>query len=497
MLVLVQIENPTTIPPACNLRWMISITRPHLAGDEASKTATMKGISNLLDSDMEESPSFIDENSLLSSDSETATAPATKPSTTQGKKGKKRERVTMPKSKSRIQKNSPPAARKTAAKKTATTKRKALEEHVNGQVSAGVNDLDESETDTEQPAAKPKRKGAAPSKRQATKKAAQREDLEDDQTEDADQTPVAVARSRHAAERAQKNTTKVGRKPAATSKSKATKPSAPSAIPESPPEPTTLVDDDKMEDIIPTDTEPLAAQPKKTTREPSRVRQESKLFRHRAGSASDPERDPNLRRKLGDMTRRFESIDLKYRNLKEVGINEANSNVEKLRKQCDAAVQASNELVASLKKELATQSPLAQEARRLKKQVQNQEAEAIKLRETTAELSAALTTAQNEIKTLQAKLAAAQTSSSSTMEKSHRRTPGSAIKPDGRSRAMMVGGAEIAQAAQTAQLKEDLYSDLTGLIVRSAKRTDDGDTYDCIQTGRNGSKCLSHCSDQS
>ena len=53
----------------------------------------------------------------------------------------------------------------------------------------------------------------------------------------------------------------------------------------------------------------------------------------------------------------------------------------------------------------------------------------------------------------------------------------------------MVGSAEAAYAAQVAQLKEDLYSDLTGLILRGVERKDESDIYDCIQTGRNGSKC--------
>lgn len=64
----------------------------------------------------------------------------------------------------------------------------------------------------------------------------------------------------------------------------------------------------------------------------------------RAGSASDTERqggDPALRRKLGDMTRKFENVDLKYRTLRDVGILEANASVEKWRKQCD--VQAAGE----------------------------------------------------------------------------------------------------------------------------------------------------------
>ena len=51
-----------------------------------------------------------------------------------------------------------------------------------------------------------------------------------------------------------------------------------------------------------------------------------------------------------------------------------------------------------------------------------------------------------------------------------------------------MGSAEAAHAAQVAQLKEDLYSDLTGLILRSVEMGSEADVYDCIQTGRNGSK---------
>lgn len=45
------------------------------------------------------------------------------------------------------------------------------------------------------------------------------------------------------------------------------------------------------------------------------------------------------------------------------------------------------------------------------------------------------------------------------------------------------------QATQTAKMKENLYSDLTGLVVTGIKRDGPEDVYDCIQTGRNGSKC--------
>lgn len=51
----------------------------------------------------------------------------------------------------------------------------------------------------------------------------------------------------------------------------------------------------------------------------------------------DPaESDATLRRKLGDMTKRYEGLETKYRNLREVAVVEANANAEKLRKQCEA-----------------------------------------------------------------------------------------------------------------------------------------------------------------
>ena len=52
----------------------------------------------------------------------------------------------------------------------------------------------------------------------------------------------------------------------------------------------------------------------------------------------------------------------------------------------------------------------------------------------------------------------------------------------------MVGSAEAALVAQAAQLKEDLYRDLTGLLIMNVTRDPEDDVFDCIQTGRNGSK---------
>lgn len=48
------------------------------------------------------------------------------------------------------------------------------------------------------------------------------------------------------------------------------------------------------------------------------------------------ENEAVLRRKLGDVTNKLENAENKYRSLREVGIVEANANMENLRKQCEA-----------------------------------------------------------------------------------------------------------------------------------------------------------------
>ena len=136
---------------------------------------------------------------------------------------------------------------------------------------------------------------------------------------------------------------------------------------------------------------------------------------------------------------------------------------------------------------MATQKALAQESRSLQRQIATKDSDVAKAQALATQLSASLSEAQNENKALQAKLANAR-SASAAVESVHAKTPGSAIKGKGQSRTIMVGSAEAAQAAQVAQLKEDLYSDLTGLILRGVERGEDSDVYDCIQTGRNGSK---------
>ncbi|KAJ9635869.1 hypothetical protein H2199_008222 [Coniosporium tulheliwenetii] len=267
-------------------------------------------------------------------------------------------------------------------------------------------------------------------------------------------------------------------------------------IPETQPEPmdiepTVLAMEDEVDEV----DEVAAPTPRPIARTANRALSASKQrpapgAHRRAGSASDTERDrggsdPALRRKLGDMTKKFENLDMKYRNLREVGTKDAESNFEKLKRTSDERCKAQEELIASLKRELATQRSLASETRSLSAQVQTLSSENARLESENEDLIKSLQAAQNECKTLSTKLAAQRTASTNVQSVDAPKVPGSAVKNNAQ-RTVMVGSAEAAKEAQIRKLKEELYGDLTGLIIQGVKRQEGEDVYNCIQTGRNG-----------
>lgn len=122
---------------------------------------------------------------------------------------------------------------------------------------------------------------------------------------------------------------------------------------------------------------------------------------------------------------------------------------------------------------------MAKEGQQNKKKLEEMEAKVVGL-------TASLAEARQEVKTLSTKLAASRSAEAAATAVTTK-VPGSAIK-GGTAAARAIATAST-EAAQKAQLKEDLYGDLTGLIVRVVKRDSAGQTFDCIQTGRNGSEC--------
>ncbi|KAM0438875.1 hypothetical protein ACHAPT_001636 [Fusarium lateritium] len=187
----------------------------------------------------------------------------------------------------------------------------------------------------------------------------------------------------------------------------------------------------------------------------------------------------SLRRRLGELSKKYESLDMRHRDLREVGVKEAERNFERLKKQAEERTVAANLLIAELKAELATQTSLAGEGEQLRQQLEESEAKAENLEATIEDLNDSLSEAKTEIKTLSTKLAAVRSGDVNS------RVPGSAMKAGGL--ASRTAQAEAAHAAQaSAQAKEDLYADLTDLIMRGVRQEEREDVFDCIQTGRNG-----------
>ena len=93
-------------------------------------------------------------------------------------------------------------------------------------------------------------------------------------------------------------------------------------------------EDDEDEDAIPQSV----FRRTNNARSASHQRQ-APIARRRADSASDTERgenDPTTRKKLGEMTKKFDSLELKYRRLRETGIKEADANFAKYKAQSQA-----------------------------------------------------------------------------------------------------------------------------------------------------------------
>ncbi|KAI5198043.1 hypothetical protein E4T39_07014 [Aureobasidium subglaciale] len=299
-------------------------------------------------------------------------------------------------------------------------------------------------------------------------------------------------------------------KPVAKTKPKAKRAPSPEpapVIPETQPEPTEIEqsiaeDEEPPADLMDIDREPSPPPPPPK----SRSRQRSASIQRQAApgavysrarstsrqpgtysrgrSASDTERriaDAEAGRRLTDMTKRYEEIRMKYDSLTELGPKAAEANFERLKKATDQKAKDANDLIASLKKELAelrkTSSSTIADSAKLQSQVSSLTSENEKLKDDAKATHQSLTESQNECKALTAKLEAARKTNSE-------KVPGSAIKKIEHGKSAL-GGASAETVKENA-LKEELYRDLTGLIITSVKRRDGEDEYSCIQTGRNG-----------
>jgi uncharacterized coiled-coil DUF342 family protein len=131
-----------------------------------------------------------------------------------------------------------------------------------------------------------------------------------------------------------------------------------------------------------------------------------------------------------------------------------------------------------LKKQLSCQDNISADAKALRRELEAIRAESARQAKEIKSLTSSLQESQNECKVLSAKLTAARAQSEPPTSK----VINSTTKARGTTPAAHNSVADR-------QLREELLSDLTGLIVRKIEKGDDGElSYDCLQTGKNGSK---------
>jgi len=310
------------------------------------KAKAIASLSGMIDSDMEE-PSDVD--MMPTPDSNQENAEPAKKAPGRPKATAAKGRKTKPASR-RLSGGPKP---KVAAKKKASTKRAPLKEQTNEEKTEEIEEVDEfmdeipdtinkpeaavSEEEADelvQTKKQPAKRGRAAAKAKQPPKNDPVEHLKIVENDgEFEYTPTAAKQSKLAS-----------KKPAAGKRQASAEPKPfEKVIPETQP--------------IPVESDSSALQeaeeeeiPQSVYRQSNLTRASSKqvqpqVARRRGGSASDTERggtDPALRRKLGEMTKKFENLDLKYRNLREVGIKEAEANFEKLKTQSEERTKGTN-----------------------------------------------------------------------------------------------------------------------------------------------------------
>jgi hypothetical protein len=226
---------------------------------------------------------------------------------------------------------------KTTTKKAPAKPGRKAAERKNGADSDAeeADELDEDDITEAAEPAKPAKRGRPPKAKKAQ-----------EEEEPAEEEPAPAKRGRKAVA-AKEPVAKKEPKPKTTAKSRNAKRGAESeaepeafTIPETQAEP----EDDPMdiEDSVEVEEIPESmpppprpsARPSARRTAASRTRQPSAGAR-RAGSVSDTERDPAMRRKVGDLTKKLEAMTAKYETLKDVATSGKESNFEQLRKRTE------------------------------------------------------------------------------------------------------------------------------------------------------------------
>ncbi|KAM0510741.1 hypothetical protein ACHAPE_010590 [Trichoderma viride] len=164
--------------------------------------------------------------------------------------------------------------------------------------------------------------------------------------------------------------------------------------------------------------------------------------------------DGDIQQELAEAHQKYSILEKRFHDLHEIAAKKAEENFELLKAKTSENTRVADEFIAELKEEIAELTQQSQQMEQLQADVSAKMTNIETIQTELAEADQRLAQAKAENKALYLKLAANRT-----------------------------GPGENKPVAQT---KEELYADLTGLIVRDVRRVDKEDVFDCIQTGRNG-----------
>lgn len=166
---------------------------------------------------------------------------------------------------------------------------------------------------------------------------------------------------------------------------------------------------------------------------------------------------------------------------------DAEKTLEAFKKKTDDALKDAEKVINVLQEDLNRQRLLANESRALKKVIKTKDAEIAKYQGKIAELNKMVQASQKDNQVLMAKLTAAQSKT----------VPGSAVKGSNAiGRGVLQGpksGSVAVDDSWTARVKEELYGDLTNLIIMGVKKESETRSFDCLQTGTNGTLHFKLC----
>lgn len=315
------------------------------------KAKPVASLSGLMDTDMEDDTVNMEADAFPTPDSNQENAG---PAKRRGVRGKATARKFTKVKPTARRVSSESAAPKKVAPKKAATKRAPLKEQSNIQQAEDTEEVDEFDApdheDTNidelvepKQAAKrkpPEKKAGRPAK---SKPLPQAKAMEKDG--EFEYTPTALRQSKAITKSSNSNSTK----PNATKR----QPSVESRrqekfIPETQvpmdTEPSELPQEDEDEDAVPQSVFRRTNNARNTANQ-----RQPPVGRRRAGSASDTERgggDPATRRRLGEMTKNFEKLELKYKNLRETAIKEADANFAKYQAQSQIKAKGESFLIS-------------------------------------------------------------------------------------------------------------------------------------------------------